>query len=132
MFSTWIQTSERNRNKAKKLFADSPLAVVHKQGQDSMEPIAIGRIHVEKNPLKYRQYPSTAPSSPVLMPSTSATSSATPYIDEETEENNFRNENQRRKYFGQNESILLITFNNKIIVPLGSRHLMDHVDLNVN
>jgi hypothetical protein len=97
--------TRQNHDKAKKLFADSPLTVAYKQGQDPMEPMAIGRIHVDLHPFKYRQYPPTASSSLVLMPSASSACTEASYIDNETKENMSSNESQGRKYFSHCECI---------------------------
>ncbi|KAI7873584.1 hypothetical protein K492DRAFT_138863, partial [Lichtheimia hyalospora FSU 10163] len=73
-----------NRKKPKKTFQDMPVGVTYKQGDNPMEPCAMGKDIIARNPFKYRTYPPTPSSSPRLSPTSApaSTSISVPVDDE--------------------------------------------------
>jgi hypothetical protein len=63
-----MSPTEDNRKKAKKILEETPFTVTYLFGSNPLEPVAMARSIVEKNPFKYRTYPATPPTSPTLSP----------------------------------------------------------------
>lgn len=58
----------RKSQKAKEIVDKSPFGVACIYGTDPLEPNAIGKTLILKNPFKYQPYPETPPPSPALQP----------------------------------------------------------------
>ncbi|KAF7720435.1 hypothetical protein EC973_008939, partial [Apophysomyces ossiformis] len=57
-----MEPTKENREKAKAIFQHSPFGVTYLHGTNPLEPVAMAKTLIEKNPFKYKSYQATPPS----------------------------------------------------------------------
>lgn len=61
-----LEPTQENRKKVKELEKDSLLGVCYLANNNCLEPFAIAKTIIARNPFKYKTYPNTPPQSPQL------------------------------------------------------------------
>ncbi|KAG1035631.1 hypothetical protein G6F43_013198 [Rhizopus delemar] len=60
--------TESNRELAKEQLKNTPFEVTFIYGSNPMEPVALARTKIEKDPFRYKTYPDTPPTTPKMSP----------------------------------------------------------------
>ncbi|KAI8997778.1 hypothetical protein BDB01DRAFT_831312 [Pilobolus umbonatus] len=63
-----MQPTTANRKKAISILESTPFGVTYLNNGNHLEPFALARSIIDKNPFKYKKYPRTPPVSPILAP----------------------------------------------------------------